>query len=92
MDVTVAGRAERLDVAVSYELRVPADDPLLPLLASGRVDGADLGEYLAYGPVNTPVTVERSAGSATPAASRSGCSSAPSTAPPTSQPSVSTAG
>ncbi|MDG6109923.1 hypothetical protein Daura_19075 [Dactylosporangium aurantiacum] len=64
MDVTVAGRAERLDVAVSYELRVPADDPLLPLLASGRVDGADLGEYLAYGPVNTPVTVERSAGAA----------------------------
>ncbi|GAA1569952.1 hypothetical protein GCM10009827_109690 [Dactylosporangium maewongense] len=62
MDVAISGRAERLDIRVSYELRVWAEDPLLSLVNQGKVDGQDLGRFLAYGPVNTPVTVERSDG------------------------------
>ncbi len=62
MDVAISGRAERLEVRISYELRVPTNDQLLSLVSQGEVDGRDLGRFLAYGPVNTPVTVERSGG------------------------------
>ncbi|WP_433222447.1 hypothetical protein ACQP00_23490 [Dactylosporangium sp. CS-047395] len=55
MEVALDGRADHPGMTIAYEVRLLAGDPLLDFVP----DGPSLGRYLAGGPVNTPVTVER---------------------------------
>ncbi|WP_433063973.1 hypothetical protein [Dactylosporangium sp. CS-033363] len=56
MEVALDGRADHPEMTIAYEVRLGVGDPLLKSVP----DGPSLGRYLAGGPVNLPVTVERS--------------------------------